>query len=275
MRLPHVSEFRTACRARVLVIVPAVLFFLCPQSLSPAADLPAKLQSHPIFLPPSVRSHLDQLVKDRSPQWLAFRNRLNEGLELVVEGGYQASQLHSLSNYALGYQILKNSHPDTAQRYADKAIAILKSGLHDFQKGGWATRQFLARGDGRTRSFPLPHKHIIARSVKAYRAPVTVKSITHGKSDGQEEVAWYARFLKVSNTADGPADYQEGSDWRHNPDLFRGMIDWSPPGAEPAPGSKYFVTLTSAIESTLAKFQFTGGSVLLDRAPAVNEAIFV
>ena len=81
--------------------------------------------------------------------------------------------------------------------------------------------------------------------------------------------------MKVSNTADGPADYQEGNDWRHNPDLFRGMIDWSPPGAEPAPGSKYFVTLTSAIESTLAKFQFTGGSVLLDRAPAVNEAIFV
>src|SRR5207248_2467085 len=74
---------------------------------------------------------------------------------------YQASFLTFISDYALGYQVLRESDPVTAARYADKAISMIKSGLHDYQKGDSVATQFLARGNGLTRTFILPVADIV------------------------------------------------------------------------------------------------------------------
>src|SRR5207244_13276411 len=90
-----------------------------------------------------------------SPQWRAFKDRLDKHLGQVIEGGYQGSELSWISDYALGYQCLKATDPTTASQYADKAIAIMKSAMRDYQRDSWTTLQFLAATDGRTSVYTL------------------------------------------------------------------------------------------------------------------------
>ena len=78
-------------------------------------------------------------------QWRAFKSNLDQNLTEIDLAQYQGSALTSISNYALGYQLLKDSDPRTAADYADKAIGLLKAGLNDYQKGGWSAFQYLAR----------------------------------------------------------------------------------------------------------------------------------
>ena len=77
-------------------------------------------------------------------QWRAFKSNLDQNLTEIDLAQYQGSALTSISNYALGYQLLKDSDPRTAADYADKAIGLLKAGLNDYQKGGWSAFQYLA-----------------------------------------------------------------------------------------------------------------------------------
>jgi len=235
----------------------------------------AGLARHPIFLLPSVRAHFRELVGRRSPQWLVFRAQLDKWLPLVITGGYEGSGLKSISDYALGYQILKDSEPRAAARYADKAIAVLKSGLRDQQKGDWCARQFLARGDGTTKRFNLPHADVISGSLRAWLVPVVTRPVTHGKSHGQDELAYYQTFLKVSNAQDGRADYREGQDWRHSGDLPNNLIDWSLPGKEPRVGAKYYVTCAPSINAVLAPARLIEHSVVFAAAPRKDQAVFV
>ena len=58
---------------------------------------------------------------EHEAQWQAFKTRLDNNLNIVIaddSGSYQASQLTFLSDYALGYQILKDSDPQTAAHAA-------------------------------------------------------------------------------------------------------------------------------------------------------------
>src|SRR5262249_20376994 len=155
-------------------------------------------------------------------------------LTRIARDSYQGSQLSWISDYALGYLVLKERDPATAARYADKAIAYLKSALRDYQRGVSETRQFLARGDGATRSYALPHPNVLRSTVACYLAPVKTVAVKRQQAP-QDRVEYYCRYLKVSDTADGPPQYQEGKDWRHNPDLTNNLIDWSLPGKKPAP----------------------------------------
>jgi hypothetical protein len=229
----------------------------------------------PILLTPQVLAAVRKKAAESTPQWRAFKEELDRKLEVVVHGGYQGSGLQLISDYALAYQVLKESDPATASRYADKAIALIKSGLHDLQKGNWTARQFLARGDGNTRAFILPDRGILASSVKVYLAKVSTRKVTRGKSGGPDNVEFYVKFLKVSDTPDGPADYREGTDWRHNPDLANNLIDWPAAAKQPAPGATYYVT--AAVESSSAPAGFTrsGNAVTLSAAPSTSQAVFV
>jgi hypothetical protein len=229
----------------------------------------------PILLSPKVLEGLRKKAAANTPQWQAFRARLDRQLGDIVRDCYQGSQLALISDYALGYLVLKDSDPDTASRYADKAIVFLKSGLRDYQKGGWESRQFLARGDGTTRTFALPHGDIVGSSLRVYLADVGVKKIVRGQAHAQDTVDYYKTFLKVSNTSDGPADYREGRDWRHNPDLANNLIDWSPRGKEPAAGASYYVTLASGFGARAVQYALRGDSITLASAPGAGQAVFV
>jgi hypothetical protein len=236
-----------------------------------------------IFLTPSVLASLRQKATSNTAQWQAFKANLDAYLPLVPayqDAAYQGSELPWISNYALGYKILEDSDPTTAQKYADKAIGLMKSGLNDFQKGDEVAYQYLARGDGTTKTFTLPNFPNPTSSFKAYLGAVQTVPITKGAADGTDDAAlYYGQFIKVSNTSDGTADYSQGTDWIDNPNLtnnISSIIDWSPAGAEPTTGATYYATWADRIgASTASAYTLSGTTLTFTTAPPTSQAIFV
>jgi hypothetical protein len=233
----------------------------------------------PVLLPPDVLAAMRQKAAGNTPQWQAFKASLDQGLNQILNiGDYQGSELDYIVSYALGYQVLKDSDPVTASRYADKAIALMKSGLNDFQKSGWEARQFLARGDGSTTTFTLPNADVVSSSFHVYTADVSTVTMTRSRGSSQDTVSYYETYLKVSNTPDGAPNYVEGVDWSHNGNLANNLIDWSLPGSKPAPGATYYITLaSSSTASTVSSSQYTlsGSTLTFHTAPAAGKAIYV
>jgi hypothetical protein len=229
-----------------------------------------------IFLTASVLSALQQQAVANTPQWAAFKANLDAGLAVLPGGNvYQASELGSISDYALGYQILQTIDPVTAAKYADKAIALMKSALFDFQKDGSITRQFLARGNGTTTSFTLPNPDLIPSSLQVYLATVTTQAAVHGALNGQDSIGLSQKVLKISNTPDGNPDYLQGTDWFRNPNLSQDLIDWSGGSKQPGVGATYYVTSASGMAATPVNVTLNGNTITFATAPGTNQAIFV
>jgi hypothetical protein len=232
-----------------------------------------------VLLTPAMVASLQAAAKANSPQWQAFKARLDSELNNVIAddiGSYQGQHLEWIADYALGYQVLKNSDPLTAANYADKAIALLKSGLYDYQKGSWVGMQLLARGDGTTTSFVLPNSDLLPSTLQVSLSPVTVDRVVHGSSHGQDAVGDYQQFLNVSNTSDGPASYAKNVDWRYNPDYAENLIDWSLSGKQPAAGAAYYVTVTSPLSAGRTRaFTLNGHTITFAKAPTAGQAVWV
>ena len=211
-----------------------------------------------------------------SAVWQRFKATLDAGLTVMPLSQYQGSGLVKISDYALGYQILKELAPRTAADYADKAIGLMKSGVRDYQKGGWAVYQYLARGDGSTKTFALANDDVIASTLRVYLAPVTTLSVTHGAADSRDVFAYYNHIIKVSDAADGPSDYLAERDWIHRGAARNNEIDWAPSGREPAAGAQYFITSAPSFGSVQTTgFSYSGGAITFTTAPAANQAVFV
>ncbi len=230
-----------------------------------------------ILLTPSVLAGLRQKAASNTTQWKNFKSRLDGQLNSTVgDGAYEADELQWIGDYALGYKVLEFQDPVTAAKYADKAIGIMICAMQDFQKVGEVSQQFLTRGDGVTKVFTLPNTNIVASSLNVFTAPTSVIVVTnHGASDS---VDFYETFIKVSNTSDGTADYQEGTDWRRNGDLGNDQIDWSIAafgGHKPAVGATYYVTVASSLDVSDASPTLSGNKITFTTAPATNKAIYV
>src|SRR5262249_28539195 len=146
----------------------------------------------------------------------------------------------------------------------------------DYQKGSWVARQFLVRGDGVTRTFTLPNADFDPSTLTVFLSPVTTQAVVHSSANGADAVDYYQTFLKVSNTSDGPANYQQGTDWSHNPDLVENLIDWSLPGKEPAVGATYYVTMTSGLAArATSAYTVSGQTITFTTAPTTGQAVFV
>ncbi len=232
-----------------------------------------------ILLTPAVLAALRQKAASNTSQWKNFKQRLDGSLNQVLgPGAYQGDELTWIGDYALGYKVLQFQDPVTAAKYADKALALMNSALHDFQKVGEVAELYLARGDGVTKTFTLPHTNIVASSLGVFIAPINVYSITRASGTNKtDSVDYYQTFIKVSNTSDGTADYQQGTDWRHNGDLDNSLIDWSiaAPGHLPAPGATYYVTAASSLDVADASVTLSNNTIKFATAPAANEAIYV
>lgn len=232
-----------------------------------------------ILLTPAVLSGLRQEAVAHTPRWEAFAARLDANLRVVIAddiGSYQGEQLEWIEDYALGYQVLKDTDPATAAGYADKAIGLMKSALHDYQKGSWVARQFLVRGDGATRSFALPNADLDPATLQVYLSPVTTQAVVHGAANGPDAVDYYRAFLKVSDSPDGAAAYLPGTDWRRDTDLANDQLDWSPAGREPARGATYYVTSASIPDAdATAAYTLSGRTITFAVAPSRNQAVFV
>jgi hypothetical protein len=169
----------------------------------------------------------------------------------------------------------------TADAYADKAIAIIKSGLNDYMSSApIQSQQFLAQGDGKTATFTLTNADFDPSTLNVYLASVTTESVVRGATPfTQDPVDSYKTFLKVSNTPDGPANYVEGVDWQHNPDFPNEDIDWSLSHTEPSPGQTYDVTMTSAYGDSQANlgsdYTVSGDQISFAVPPSTGQPIFV
>jgi hypothetical protein len=244
---------------------------------SAAGDLTLLDSKSPqILLTPSVLSKLRTMASNNTAQWQAFKKRLDDDLNQVISVSYEGDELRLIADYALGYQILYPSDPTTANQYADKAIAILKSGLNDYQKGFWDTRQFLARGDGKTTSFTLPNSDYVASTLNVYLGSVTTKAVVHGKHNGQDAVNYYEKFIKVSNTSDGNTDYKKGTDWNQDGNWGEDMIDWTGAAKQPATGAKYYLTMSSGLSAKITHaYTVSGTTITFKTAPTAGQAVFV
>jgi PKD repeat protein len=231
-----------------------------------------------ILLTPSVLSTVRQKASSNTSQWQGFKQRLDDQLNNVIESGgaYQGDELSWIGDYALGYKALQFQDSITAAKYADKAIALMKSALRDFQKFGEYGQQYLTRGNGSTKVFTLPNTNIVASSLTVYKAPINVIPVTRDSTSKTDNVDSYLTYIKVSNTSDGSADYQQGTDWRHNSDLPNYLIDWSAaqPGHLPAPGATYYVTVASSLDGLSTPATLSGNTVTLSTAPKTNEVIY-
>jgi len=229
-----------------------------------------------VLLSDDSLAELRQSAAANTAQWQAFKTKLDQGLpQILSRGDYQGGSLGAIADYSLGYQVLKVSDPATASKYADKALAILKSGLRDLQKIDWMTRQLLTRGDGTTKTFTLPHTDIVPTSLRVYLGNVWTKAIVHGSANSADLADWYSFYLKVSNTSDGSPSYTEGSDWLHNSMLRNNFIDWSPGGSEPSPGSTYYLTMTTPYGVPAVAATLSGNTIALTTAPRTDQAVFV
>src|SRR5262249_16163881 len=89
---------------------------------------------------------------------------------------------------------------------------------------------------------------------------------------------YYAQFLKVSDTPNGPANYTQGADWTHNSNLANNLIDWSPGGKEPAVGATYYVTHITGLGATpvyYTNFSLSGTKLTLATPPRADQAVLV
>jgi len=102
------------------------------------AEVPSR-----ILLTPTVLASLRQKAATNSTQWQSFKSRLDGQLNVVIESGaaYQGDELSWIGDYALGYKVLQFKDPTTANKYADKAIALLHSALQNLFPGTHRARK--------------------------------------------------------------------------------------------------------------------------------------
>jgi hypothetical protein len=210
--------------------------------------------------------------------WPGFKSFIDTYLGQVLgPGNYQGSELPLIASYALGYNVLKGSDQNTAYNYADKAIGLMESDLRDYQKGGAIALQFIARGDGSTKTFLLPFADMIPGSqqvffVLAYPYPTT------RQSGDVDEGPVVGPFLKISNTPDGTVDYIQNVDWQRNDSDNAWEIRWLTPN-RPAPGATYYVTACDNVNTVSfqdpSTYSISGSNLTFTTAPPADQGVTI
>jgi hypothetical protein len=246
-----------------------------------AAQLSITNSTQMLWLTPTVLANLRAAAAANTSQWQAFQGQLNTGLTQIstTNGAYEGSELTQITDYALGYQVLKTSNPAVAQNYADKALGLMSSALMGgYEQGVWLSRQYLARGNGTTTTFTIPNSDYVPSSLSVYLGPVTTQAIVHGT--GPSDTAGFdLDFLKVSNTPDGLPNYTPGTDWLHDQNISQDQIEWTTTGMHPAVGTTYYLTSASGQNATLVApntaYKVNGTTITFATAPTTGQAVFV
>lgn len=238
-----------------------------------------------LLLPASRLNKARDLASKADQQWANFNAQLEGQLSIVLQSDYQASHLYWIAMYALGYRIFKANYPERARAYADKAIAIMISAMRDYLKGPKASVQFLARGDGVTKTFTIPNADFMPATFRAFLAPITKVTMTrtgpvtypvpYGKVDFDESGGlFYSKILSATG-ADGTI-YQENVDWRKTADIHNNDLDWSLPGKKPAKGEQYVVEVSSGTWNSVETVVDRGTIGFTFRTPpAADQSIWV
>ncbi len=211
------------------------------------------------------------------PAWSQLQGFCDAKLNQLVQPGYAGWDWRDAAvNYATCYQVAKRrGELGAAAAYAGKSLGLLAV-LARHHNGGTpdATLQPLAQGDGSTVSFSLPFAPMdpaqVAVELVATRDAAVVRS-----DEPSDALGFFAPILKVGN-APGGSDYATG-DWqlRYRDEQGVHRLGW--PGAGPAPGATYHVTVADGAATPVPAGQFVvdGTTLTLATAPTAAQTVMV
>lgn len=233
-----------------------------------------------LLLPKEIQNRIRGIASSATQQWANFITEINKWMNYPIYGNYQASQGIIGPNYALAGTTHEDDYPSLASDYKDKALAEMEALLDDYQKGPNETCQRLQRGDGVTKTFPIPDSDFISSSFKVYLADITTKTVKRSNPPypygNYDEVQYYSHFLKVT---DNTTIYIQDRDWRRNDSFPNDTIEWAfnPIGLQPLLGSQYTVELCSVFGSSpvACTVDSVAKTFTLSIAPRADQFVFV
>ena len=94
--------------------------------------------THPrIWLTDSILNDLKARAAANSPEWVALKGYNDKYLTTDLNGSYRSGEwARAVANYALGYQVLKDSNPSLADQYAARVLVYMKALARDKQNVG-------------------------------------------------------------------------------------------------------------------------------------------
>src|SRR5207253_2321737 len=115
--------------------------------------------------------------------WNTRKSECDQQLSQIIGSGYVGFDWHdAVIASSTCYRVAKalNLPAATIQNYANKTLALMRVLARDQVYGGpSATQEFLAVGDGATKSFTLRMAPATPAAVKVYLAPLTTKSFVY------------------------------------------------------------------------------------------------
>lgn len=163
---------------------------------------------------------------------------------LAVQDGQQIFSLQEGRCHVDGYEVEK----PTATRLTfpvDPDTMLIEAEPHTFLPVNGAMRVNLIHP---------PLATIVKVKVTAERAGVQV---VHGAYTGAADALPDLSILQIMSVTQGAVTYVQGADYK----LTGGSVDWSPSGAEPAPGSTYTVTYRHFTDGTVTAVDSRGFTV--------------
>jgi len=235
-----------------------------------AAPTAARPITHPCLISPEELASLGRDSKERERILSACEASLHAILQPDYAGwGWRTTA----GTYALGYRLLRGSDPARAEKYAKKALGMMKV-LARHHNGVVPDLECVGHGGGITR-FPLSMRPMPGQPFFLVRG--TAKTIPVVNSANPVPLGEFSPIIKISNSADGPADYGR-SDYRL---LYRTtagvfMLEWV--GKDrPKPGATYYVTVAAAPFTNVPESEYTvsGSAVELKQPATEKQALLV
>jgi len=176
------------------------------------------------------------------------------------------------ATYAVGYRLVRESDPARADRYAKKALGLMKV-LARHHNLVLPEMEYLGRGGG-AGVFKLPMQPMPGQPFTLLKGTAkTIKVVHDTKPD---ELGEFAPILQISDSEDGAADYPP-SEYRlhYHRAGRRSVLEWI--GKQrPRPGSAYYVTVASEPYTVVPESEYivASSAVTMKEAPAEGDVLF-
>jgi hypothetical protein len=228
-----------------------------------------------------------------SAAWATLKANCDTNLNRVIGDGYAGFDWRAAAqNYGICYNVALLKRDPQAPLYSKKAVAILKTLARSFPViAPNQNHQFLAFGDGTTKSFALPMPPLAGTTVRVFVNTASVKTFTYsgatqaGVTQEFDAGALYP-VLKIADTnadvtANTPAQYAQETDYHISTrDIVSGnnqynVLHWL--GAN-HPAATYFVASNANANNTevaASAFALAGTNLVFTTAPAAGQTIFV
>jgi hypothetical protein len=219
-----------------------------------------------------------QAIAADAVDWGARRSWCDSQLDQMIGPGYVGWDWHdAIVAYSTCYNVASylGLSAGTIQSYANKTMALMRVMARDQVYGtpDWS-QEFLAVGDGSTRTFALRMPAAAGASVTVYLAPLTSKSFTYsGSVTTLCSDYCFDPIVKVSNSAGGPGSYTRSIDYHEG---YPNKLNWL--GANhPANGATFYANVADQafVAVAAANASVNGTTLTLTSAPSASQAVFV